>query len=146
MGLETRDLLVGQLDINKQFDEGNMQQNMSNYDQLIRNGDYVFGSLTAMFFDLKKHPHEYETWMDDASSYPDFAKQKIMKTVGDAFNNIKNGHRHPLPIKWTWKKDPALQPAVNVSQDDKSFYIEIVNLNPPPESLLAQRREKRNKK
>jgi hypothetical protein len=79
--LKTLDMLVDQSDINKQFDEGNLRQNLTNFDSLYQNGDYEFGALTVLFFDLKKHPHEYATWMEDATNYPPAAMERLPRAT-----------------------------------------------------------------
>ena len=108
-------------------------------------------TLTALFFDLKKHPHEYATWIEDTENYPEPAKRAIKNVVIVSLTNKdKHGNPHPVPIKWSWTTDPndpnKQEVIVTLNESPLSFSINLVGYPSPPNSLLAQRREKRQKK
>jgi hypothetical protein len=145
MPRETRKHYPGRSDINAQFTAANIRKTLTDYKKVKdRDGDYTFGALTAMYYDLL--PNEQQIWQDDLDkTYPQDVQDEIKRHIIYALTHQDDdGSESPIPltIKWT----PGVN-AVALTYDPSgpSYTIEIFGFAAPAASPFAGRREKNKK-
>jgi hypothetical protein len=138
--------IPGQNDINGQFIPKNMAKTFKEFKKLLKDDNYVFGTLTAAYHGWAPGSPEYDTWMAEVATYPTTAQDKIKHAIIKALKHIKtNGGDDPIQVILKWTKDgtkkevlpPVFDPTV------PSYTIEIVGYPEPATSLLAERKKKK---
>ena len=133
--------IPGRKDIDGQFKPSNIHKTKTDFNSIFKNGTYEFGALTAKYNGWAKGSPEYNAWMQDAGSYPTYAKTTIKNIVIEAMT-AQDG---PTQVSITWT--PSATKAVQVSYDPvvPLYTIEIIGLPAPAVSLLADRKKKSKK-
>ena len=144
MGLLTIAGLPGRRDINGQFNSANIRRTLGLFKGLYNAGNYQFGALTAAYNNYVPGSSEYNTWMQDAGTYPQSAQDKIKNCIIQALTH-KDQHGHDDPIKVTIKWSQGSPNDVTCTFDPSvpCYTIDIIGFPSPPDSALSERREKK---
>jgi hypothetical protein len=145
MGLLTIAGLPGQHDINGQFKVGaNIHRTLALFKRLYNAGTYPFGALTAAYNNYVPGSIEYNTWMQDAGTYPTAAQDKIKNCIIQALTHKdQHGNDDPIPVTINWSQGSPSDVKCTFHPSGPSYTIEIIGYPAPPQSLLAERREKK---
>ena len=131
----------GSGEINDQFSAANIKTTLTDYKQLLANGDYQFGELTAKFFNLTASEHQH--WKDSVSLYPSDAQAEIRRHVVYALTRTNTlGQDAPVPISFKWKQGPQSIACTYTPGPPPSYAIVITGYPPPMSSSFAERRAK----
>jgi hypothetical protein len=142
MGRELIAGLPGQADINNQFTAANIGKTLADLKKLLKegNGNYQFGTLTALYYGYLPNTPEYINWMEEVALYDKTARDKIKQTIIAAVKN----HSPPWPVKFVWHPTGSPQEVVVTQYSSPpSFTIDIVGYPAPAASALASRRKKK---
>lgn len=146
MGRLTVGGLPGQRDINGQFLGANIHRTLALFKKIYKNGNYQFGALTAAYNNYLPGSGEYDTWMQDAALYPADAQDKIKNCLVQALTHKgSDGKDDPIAVTITWSKGSPndVKCTFHPTPLPPSYTIEIIGYPGPPQSLLAERREKK---
>ena len=144
MGLLTLARLPGRRDINGQFKSANIHRTLALFKRLYNAGNYQFGALTAAYNNYLPGSSEYDTWMQDAGTYPQDAQDKIKNCIIQALTNKgKDGRDDPIQVTITWSPGSPNDVTCTFDPSVPCYAIEIIGYPSPPDSALAERREKK---
>ena len=132
----------GRGDINAQFSAQNIGKTLALYKKIMTGGgDYQFGKLTALFYNLT--PSEAQAWEDDLKTYSKDVQDEIKRHIIHALTHVDNqGNPSPVPLKIEWKTGSK---AVTLTYDPSgpSYTLQIFGFPAPATKSLAQRRPKK---
>jgi hypothetical protein len=144
MGLLTIAGLPGRRDINGQFKSANVHRTLALFKRLYNAGNYQFGALTAAYNNYVPGSSEYDTWMQDAGTYPPAAQDKIKNCIIQALTHKdKHGNDDPIQVTITWSPGSPNDVTCTFDPSVPSYAIQIIGYPSPPDSALAERREKK---
>jgi hypothetical protein len=141
MGDDTVLKYPGDGDINAQFTSANINTTLGYLKNIIKNGDYKFGELTAAYYGLSQT--EDQAWQDDiAQFYPEDIQSEIKRHVLQALTHKNKKGDNPIPLSIKW--DPTGQPFVTCTYKPKGpTYEMLISGYPKPTAIpFATRRGK----
>ena len=140
MSLLTIAALPGRRDINGQFKSANIHRTLGLFKMLYNAGNYQFGALTAAYNNYVPGSIEYNTWMQDAGTYPQVAQDKIKNCIIKALTNKdKNGQDDPIKVTITWTPGSPNDVTCTFDPSVPCYAIEIIGYPSPPDSALNER-------
>jgi hypothetical protein len=139
MSRETVISIPSKNDIDGQFKSANIGRTLTLFRQIFKDGTYQFGELTALYNNYQPGSEDYKNWMKDAGDYPTYAQTTIKNIIIEALT--AKGAPIPVTISWTESTDKAVK--VSYDADAPLYTIQIFGYPQPPNSMLAERRQKK---
>jgi hypothetical protein len=143
MGDDIAKYFPGANDISNQFTAANIGDALADYQALKdSDGDYAFGELTAMFYNL--NPTEHGHWKDSiATYYPADIQNEIKRHIIYALTHTDDhGHPRPIPLTINWQAGAKSVTCTYDPSGSGSYAILISGYRSPMLSHFAERRGK----